>query len=203
MATTTITARSSTSLQVVVTGLDTAYSRADRYIDWYVGGSYHSRQPSSGYFNAYISQTSAFTLSGLSTNTSYTVTAVFFYTSGGVYYSTNLATITVPTTFLWTYAKTSGGDFNLTASEWNNFIANINYVRSFKGLFTIGYTTAVTGNTFTAAMYNQAQPAVNGLYSYMTATGQNYINATSEVSVGNIITANSINYLQYALNTVI
>lgn len=205
MANTIITARSSNSLTVQVVNLDTSYSRADRYIDWYVGGSFHSRQPSSGYFNAYISQTNAFTLSSLSANTNYTVTAVFFYTSGGIYYSTNLATVTVPTTFLWTNTKTSGGNvtLTLTASEWNGLMTNINYVRSYKGTYTIGYTSAVTGNIFTAAMYNQAHPAVNGLYAYMTVTGQNYINATSEVSTGDTLTANSLNYLQLALNTVV
>lgn len=203
MATTTITERALTGLQVVVTGLDTSYSRADRYIDWYVAGSYHSTQPSSGYFNAYISQTPAFNLGYLSQNTNYTVTAVFFYTSGGVYYSTNLTTVTVPTTFSWTYSKTSGGNFNLTATEWNGLMTNINYVRAYKGTYTVSYTPAVAGNDFTAAMYNQAQPAINGLYYYMTSTGQSYIDATAEVSAGDSITANSLNYMLNALNTVL
>lgn len=203
MATTTITARNSTSLQVQVIGLDTGYSRADRYIDWYVAGSFHSRQPSSGYFSAYISQTSTFSLSSLSTNTNYTITAVFFYTSGGIYYSTNLTTVTVPTTFSWTYTKTASTNFNLTAIEWNTFLDNINYARTFKGYSTIWYTAANVGSSFTAVMYNQAHSAINEMYYYMSGTGQSYVNATAEVLTGNTVTANSLNYLQLALNTVI
>lgn len=203
MATTIITERSLAGLQVVVTELNTGYSRSDRYIQWYVGGSIHSRQPSSGYLGAYISQTPAFNLGYLQANTNYSVYAKIYYTDGGVYNSTNTATVTVPTAFSWTYSKTSGGDFNLTADEWNGLMSNINYVRAYKGVYTISYTYAYTGYNFTANMYNEAHPAINGLYYYMTSTGQSYISATSEVTQDDDISANSLNYIVNALNTVL
>lgn len=107
-----------------------------------------------------------------------------------------------PPLFNWTYPKASGVSFNLTAIEWNSLMENINLVRAYKGLFTVWYTEAQVGNYFTAAMYNQAYPAVNGLYNYMTAQGKAYISAISEVSVGDELTANHLNYLRLALNSV-
>lgn len=207
MASLNVNSVTSNSIGVYIAGLDSSYSRSDRYVDWYLGGSFNQTT----YLGAYISQSSVLTFSGLSSSTSYTITGRIFYTlvAGGAYSYvdvTNSATTLSgrPSLFYWTYNKTSGGNFNLTADEWNSFMNNINLVRSYKGLFTVGYTTAYTGNTFTAAMYNQAYPAVTQyeLYIAMTSQGQSYVNAISEVNAGDTITANHLNYLQLALNTI-
>lgn len=206
MASLNINSVTSNSIGVYISGLDSSYSRTDRYVDWYLGGAFNQTTS----LGAYISQSSVVNFTGLSSDTLYTITGRIFYTlvAGGAYSYVDVSNSDTtlsgrPPFFYWTYTKTSGGNFNLTASEWNGFMNNLNLVRAYKGVFTIAYTTAYTGNSFTAAMYNQAQPAVNGLYNYMSAQGKAYISATSEVSVGDTITANSLNYLQLALNTVI
>lgn len=73
-----------------------------------------------------------------------------------------------PPYFSWTYPKMKGGDFNLTKDEWNDFTANINLVRAYKGLPAYNFTTAVHGNYFTAAMYNEARAAIRGISGYGT-----------------------------------
>lgn len=58
--------------------------------------------------------------------------------------------------FAWTYPKTSGGSFNLTAAEWNGLWDAIEtrLGRSYS------HTRAYYGDTFTATMYNQAVNAI-------------------------------------------
>lgn len=195
----------SNSIGAYISGLDTNYSRSDRYIDWYLAGSYNQTTS----LPAYASQSSIVTFLGLSSNTYYTITGRIFYTlvAGGSYSSVDVSGGTTtsagrPAFFYWTYPKTSGQIVNLYAFEWNDFMNNINLVRTYKGLFTVSYTTAYSGNTITAAMYNQAYSAVSGMYFNMTTQGQAYINAISAVNPGDILTANHLNYLQLALNTV-
>lgn len=65
--------------------------------------------------------------------------------------------------FSWTYSKGKDGDFNLTADEWNDFTSFINSVRNLKGLSTVNFTQAVTGQPFTAAMYKQARDAIQNI----------------------------------------
>ena len=71
-----------------------------------------------------------------------------------------------PPYFSWTYQKVSGGYFNLTAAEWNAFTANINAVRQYKGLPTYWFTTAYTGQLFTAIHYNEVVYAIQGISGY-------------------------------------
>lgn len=78
--------------------------------------------------------------------------------------------------FKWTYAKTKGAEFNLTATEWNNLIDFVNDQRS----SDYSFTKAVKGNTFTAAMYNQMVSAIG---------------AGTTVSKGQVITAALMNAL--------
>lgn len=78
--------------------------------------------------------------------------------------------------FAWTYAKTKGVEFNLTATEWNNLIAFVNAQRT----SNYSFTTAVKGNSFTAAIYNEMV---------------NAIGVGTTVSKGDIITAALMNQL--------
>jgi hypothetical protein len=87
----------------------------------------------------------------------------YFFVNGEYIYSVNysnqltITTLGRPTPdFEWTTAKTSGGIFNLTASEWNSFTAKINAFRVYHGKGTMGFTT------FAAFMMNQALTGIRG-----------------------------------------
>lgn len=98
-----------------------------------------------------------------------------------------------PSSFSWTYSKTSGNDFNLRATEWNSFTNKINEFREWKGLNDYTFTTAVKGNTLTAAMFNQAVNAINAMYN---------TDPLSSVSKGNTVTAYILNNIVSVLNNV-
>lgn len=73
------------------------------------------------------------------------------------YVGSRQASVTMyPVGFSWTYAKTKGGTFNLTADEWNGLwdAIEIRLGRSYS------HTRAYRGDTFTAAMYNEAVDAI-------------------------------------------
>ena len=89
--------------------------------------------------------------------------------------------------------KNSGSAFNLKATEWNSFTSKINEFRDWKGLSDYSFTTAVKGNTFTAAMFNQAVTAINAMYSN---------NPLSSVSKGSTVTAYILNNIVSVLNNV-
>ena len=97
-----------------------------------------------------------------------------------------------PTDFSWSYPKTSGVLFHLTALEWNQFTAKINSFRIYKNLSTISFTTAYTGNPFTAAMYMQARAAIAAMNPY----------APPFRSSGDTVYASDLNGLRDALNNI-
>lgn len=73
------------------------------------------------------------------------------------YYDTYTTTVMMKVKpFAWTYPKISGGNFNLTAAEWNGLWDAIEarLGRSYS------HTRAYYGDTFTATMYNQAVNAI-------------------------------------------
>ncbi len=104
------------------------------------------------------------------------------------------AAVTRPSNFSWTYTKTQGGSFNLTAAEWNSLTARINAFREYKGLSSYSFTYAYKGNDFTAAMYNQAVNAIKGISGYGS-----YL---STVSSGDTVTAAGLNLLRDELNAI-
>jgi hypothetical protein len=107
---------------------------------------------------------------------------------------TNEYEFTILANFSWTYPKISGQPFNLTANEWNSFTSKINDFRNYKGLSNYSFTAAVSGNPFTAAMYNQARLAIQGISGY-----GGYI---PTVSSGQQITAYMLNILVSELNAI-
>lgn len=102
--------------------------------------------------------------------------------------------ITRPNNFSWTYTKTQGGTFNLTATEWNALATRINEFRAYKGLSDYSFTTAYSGNNYMAYMYNQARLAIQGISGYGT-----YI---PTVSSGDTVTAYMMNVLVSELNSI-
>jgi hypothetical protein len=122
------------------------------------------------------------------------------WTASGSWFSgySNTVAFTVPSrppTFAWTYAKTQGGRFNLTAQEWNAFTQNVNLVRQYKSKAVYSFTSAVKGNIFTAAMYNQARAAIQQI----GGGAGGYI---PQVAAGQTITAQMVNVLVSEINVI-
>lgn len=202
MASMSFSSVTSTSFTAEVTDLDTNYSRDDRTVEWFLG---NSRQ-STGSLSAHASSTSC-SFSGLTPNTDYTVTARIHWSStptSGLDMTTAISGSHMtkpgatppdpeperPSYFYWDTAKTSGAKFNLTASEWNRLISNINSVRSYLGYSSASFTKAVAGNEFTAAMFNQARSAIitisgfSGYISQATSGGKVYANMLNALRDG-------------------
>lgn len=205
MASMTFSSVTSTSFTAEVTDLDTGYARDDRSVDWYLG----SAKVSSSSLSAHASSTSC-SFSGLTPNTDYTVSAHIHYSStptSGVDMTKVISGrhMTKPGSppppdpeperpgyFYWDTAKTSGAKFNLTASEWNRLINNINSVRSYLGYSNASFSKAVAGNEFTAKMFNQARSAIISISGF-----SGYI---SQASSGGKVYANMLNALQGGIN---
>lgn len=125
----------------------------------------------------------------------------------GLYYPAGEAQITVPTTggggtdpggsrpsqFSWTFFKSSGQPFNLTAHEWNSFTNNINAVRSYKGLASYGFSTAYSGSPFRASHFNEAYFALQSMAS---------VSGISTKAIGDAVRASDLNSLVNILNSV-
>lgn len=99
-----------------------------------------------------------------------------------------------PANFAWTYPKVKGGEFNLTAAEWNALTTRISEFRSYKGLGRYAFTQAVSEGRFTAQMYNQARIAIQGISGF-----GGYI---PTVSKGDTVTADMMNILVSELNVI-
>ena len=71
-----------------------------------------------------------------------------------------------PNNFSWTNPKVQGGNFNLTATEWNNFAERVNEFREYQNLQRFNFTPAIPNNQFTANMYNQVRVAIQEINGY-------------------------------------
>lgn len=115
------------------------------------------------------------TWSSLSSGIDYKFNAISRFTTGGgttlsSVNSSNTLTLqasTRPNNWAWYTSKTSGAEFNLTDTEWNDFTSRINEFRTYKGYSTISFTQASSGNDLTATMFNEAKNAIGA----MNATG--------------------------------
>lgn len=97
--------------------------------------------------------------------------------------------------FEWTFPKVSGGEFNLTAEEWNDFTERINAFRSYKGLAAYPLTKVSAGQNVSASVCNDARYAIRGLSTLVPIPGV--------VSNKDIITAAYFNSLVQSLNSTI
>lgn len=150
-------------------------------------------------------ETTVATFSNLSAGTTYTATAIVNYLTGGGYdltseltetFTTDEDTSNKPSTFSWDTPKTSGGPFNITATEWNNFTSKINEELKYLGKTEYSFTKAVKGESFTASMYNEA---VNAIKSMGGGAG-GYIYT---VNKGDNITEYAVNQIVAELNSAI
>lgn len=122
----------------------------------------------------------------------------------------------------------NGNPYYLTAEEWNNFTARINLFRSYVGLSVITFTMAVKGQPMTASQANEAVRAISEMNPPIAIPGAVvdaslklvdssdniltdiedkilYANAVKNVNVvgsGSPITAQFINDLKHALNSI-
>lgn len=150
-----------TEVTIQCSGLDRSYNRP-RYFYWQIYRGTTLIDGKDTISAAYVTSHSV-TFSGLASGVSnYSVHC-------GIYedpsYSTQFAYLTIYDVytestyiadFAWTYEKNSGKKFNLTAAEWNGLWDAIEerLGRSYS------HTRAYSGNTFTAAMYNEAVYAI-------------------------------------------
>ena len=100
-----------------------------------------------------------------------------------------------PSDWAWHTVKATGQPINITAQEWNSFCIKINQFRQYKSLSNYSFTTAVTGQTITASIVNQA---VNALSSASPPT-----KPPSTATAGQTeITASFFNTLSSSLNSI-
>lgn len=198
MASIGITGTTATSISCYLYDLDTSYTNGTRLVYWYLNG----KITDATYLAPQVYSGGDVTFVGLASGTLYSISAVVYYDYNGSSYEGSVTLSTVyaqtlaarPSFYYWTYSKVKGGTFNLTATEWNGLTANINAVRAYKGFGFYSFTTAYRGNNFTAAMYNECIYAINAMMSYSILADL--------VSKGDDVTADSLNYLIYLINSI-
>lgn len=198
MASLSFSSITDSSFCVSVVDLQTAYERNDRTIDWYLDNTHWGTSS----LNAHASSSDIVWFTNLESDTHYSIDAVISYTDGDSVLTITLSGLCKteksasvrPDYFDWTAAKTSGGAFNLTALEWNGLTDNINAVRVYRGYSPYSFTTVSSGQSFTAAIYNEAVQAIKGIAGYGT-----YVYA---VSKGDKVYASQLNTLVSELNAI-
>ena len=107
-----------------------------------------------------------YTYNGLQSGITYKVSVKAFDAYGNVSsedYRNIQTSSSRPSNFEWTFQKTSGGEFNITASEWNVFLNKINQFREYKNLTQYNFTSASSDDIFYAYMFNQAVQAISAM----------------------------------------
>lgn len=136
---------------------------------------------------------------GLTPQTTYSLSCKAFDMAGNDSAITAGMSVTTksnrPTNFYWTNSKSSGGNFNLTAAEWNALAVKINSFRAYKNLNAYGFTTAYSGNNYEANHFNQAVTAINAMSPPTTLP--------NAVSSGQTIYASQLNGLVSSLNSIL
>lgn len=110
----------------------------------------------------------AIDLTFLDSNTTYSIRLVSAdYDNTSAYSSyKSITTPSRPDYFSWDTQKVQGQSFKLTAAEWNSLTRNINMIRTYKNYSTYSFTTVYAGDTVTAAIYNEARKAIQGISGY-------------------------------------
>lgn len=134
-----------------------------------------------------------YTYTGLQQGRLYKVSIKAFDNSGNVS-AEDYRNIQTSANFEWDTPKTSGGNFNITATEWNRFLNAINSARVGKGLTAYNFTYASKGGDFYAYMFNQAVQAISAMNPS--------ISPPSTRSSGDEIYASYFNRLRDSLNSI-
>ena len=183
-----------TSFTCNISDLDTAYTGTLRTCRWYLNNTLRGTvtipngQSSGG----------AYSFTGLSSSTTYTVRADITYSGGSVsltaYVTTSASASTRPSNWNWSSTISSGSQIRLSAAEWNSFCTRINAFRNYKGLSNYSFTYVYSGGQIQAAHVNQARTAIDAISGRGTLPGT--------VSVGASIQAYHYTQLRTALNAV-
>lgn len=171
----------SNSVSAYVTGLDSSYSRNDRYINWYAVDNSIPQIDAQGtsYLSAYVSQGGEITLSGLRSNIEYVLQAVVYYTNGGVWENITLfAGFTTtgggggsrPALFYWSSYGVSPTTSTTTvflpkATALNALSNNIRAVQAYKNKTQTSFPTIYSGNNF-ISLVNQQASEINTLHGW-------------------------------------
>lgn len=149
--------------------------------------------------STYTSTTNSRLIGGLLSSTTYYAYVRAYSAAGGwsawSAYSSAKTKAGRPASWVWHLSKTSNTAFNITASEWNTFCTRINAFRvDYKEISSYSFTTAYSANRFTAAQYNEARNAINGM------------NPSTAIpafrSAGDVVNASDINTLRDSLNSI-
>jgi len=118
----------------------------------------------------------------------------FNYSQAVFYYIVSEVTPVRPYDFGWTLPKVQGEEYISYASEWMAFVSRIKQFMDYKGVLTGRYdfTNAVSGNPFTATIFNQARNAI----SLMAST------SVPSVVSGDVVFASYFNDLVSSLNSI-
>lgn len=202
-----------TSLSVTGTGTinatwsvgNASYLRSYDSFRVYMSGANNTTQYDMGHYN---SSTRLFA-NGLSGNGSALVVGaryyvwVYAYNSAGKTFGTSASAIfsrPKPDSFNWDVAKTFGGTYNLTYSEWDGLLDSINEFRAYKGLVTRTFSRSVETGVISgyvvpsATSFNAARNAINDMNPS--------VGVPSAVASGQRITATLINGIRNSLNSV-
>lgn len=184
---------------------NSAYMRGSNSMAVYLSGANNTAQ----HFMGYLSSSQRSYTSGLSgdgtalvAGATYTVWVYVYDTDNNSFGASSSAVFSRPrpASFNWNSAKTTGGTYNLTYSEWNGLLDKINEFRAYKGLAQLSYSRTVTSGAIsgivapTASSFNAA---INGINS-MPRT----IAPPAQVGVGASITADRLNDLRNSLNSI-
>lgn len=164
---------------------------------WYYEVQYKKTTTSVWSYAAYSQSGTSFEVAGLDPSTDYQFRVRGYQGNTFGSWSSSMTGRTlsnIPSAFNWTYAKNSGGAYNLTANEWNALAAKINQFRSYKGLADYTFDTAYTGNIFYVYMANQARNAINTMSPSYSPPAVRYANDIVEAAV--------LNRLRDSLNSV-
>lgn len=148
------------------------------------------------------SSSRTFSFTGLSTNIEY---AIKIKCGGTGYLDSNWSGFYYATTGLypweWFTEKTSGGNFNVTASEWLAFMNKINEVRAAKklGSWGFGISEVYSGGTFKYYLFTQCANAIADIQNNIGGVNS----ACQNVQAGDTIYAVYFENLRAALNNVI
>jgi hypothetical protein len=102
-----------------------------------------------------------------------------------------------PSNFAWSTSKVSGGNFNLTATEWQALLDKIQQFRAWKGMSAYSWTYNnffSSGFSFTANMFNEVRTAI--------ASMSPPTSPPSSVSSGQDVLASYLNGLRDSLNSI-
>lgn len=181
------------------------YLRPSNSISIYLSGANNSTQHFQRYLGA-SERSWSYGLDGagnaLVSGSTYTVW-VYAYNSSGSSFGTSSSTVfskPKPSSFNWSTAKTSGGRYNLTYSEWSGFLDAINLFRGYKGLSQVSFNRSQSNgiiNSFvspSASSFNAAVNTINTMYPS--------ISAPSTVTSGTKVTASHFNRIRDSLNSI-